>query len=195
MTQIKCENIILRDMIETDIDDYVRWFTTETEWTKWDAPWEHAETEEEKQRAEWMAYYKSVTELSADEIRWRFEIEYNGRHVGWVSSYLIDEEHEWIAASAVQDGQKVHRAIGIDICEKDIWGKGIGTAALRAFIQYCADSGCEELYTQTWSGNRRMLNCAAKLGFEVCNRAVEKREVNGERYDGLTLLLVRRDFP
>ena len=30
--QIKYENIILRDMVESDIEDYVRWFTTETEW-------------------------------------------------------------------------------------------------------------------------------------------------------------------
>ena len=26
--QIKYENILLRDMIESDIEDYVRWFTT-----------------------------------------------------------------------------------------------------------------------------------------------------------------------
>ena len=32
--QIKYENIILRDMIETDIEDYVRWFTAEREWEK-----------------------------------------------------------------------------------------------------------------------------------------------------------------
>lgn len=30
---IKYQNIILRDMIESDIEDYVRWFTTETEWS------------------------------------------------------------------------------------------------------------------------------------------------------------------
>ncbi|MBP5490257.1 MAG: hypothetical protein J6Y10_06625 [Lachnospiraceae bacterium] len=30
----------LRDMTERDIEDYVRWFTTETEWMKTDAPWE-----------------------------------------------------------------------------------------------------------------------------------------------------------
>lgn len=29
--QIKYEHIILRDMIESDIENYVRWFTTESE--------------------------------------------------------------------------------------------------------------------------------------------------------------------
>ena len=186
--QIKCEGIILRDMIETDIDDYVRWFTTETEWTVWDAPWEPVECDETAQRTEWTEYFESVRKLSDDELRWKFEIEYNGRHIGWVSSYLINEDYEWIAAAAVQDGQTVYRAIGIDICETDIWGHGVGAAALQTFIQYCVDNGCGEIYTQTWSGNKRMLRCAAKLGFEVCGRNVDKREVNGEKYDGLTLI-------
>lgn len=30
--------LILRDMREEDIEDYVRWFTTETEWGNWDSP-------------------------------------------------------------------------------------------------------------------------------------------------------------
>ena len=35
--KIEFENIVLRDMSESDIEDYVRWFTTETEWSKTDA--------------------------------------------------------------------------------------------------------------------------------------------------------------
>ena len=30
--RIEFENIVLRDMIESDIEDYVRWFTVEREW-------------------------------------------------------------------------------------------------------------------------------------------------------------------
>ena len=37
--RIEFENIVLRDMIESDIEDYVRWFTVEREWENWDAPW------------------------------------------------------------------------------------------------------------------------------------------------------------
>lgn len=36
--RIEFENIILRDIIESDIEDYVRWFTVEREWENWDAP-------------------------------------------------------------------------------------------------------------------------------------------------------------
>ena len=45
--RIEFENIILRDIIESDIEDYVRWFTVEREWENWDAPWEKEDTDEE----------------------------------------------------------------------------------------------------------------------------------------------------
>ena len=38
--KIKYKNIVLRDMIPEDLDQEVIWHTRETEWNKWDAPWE-----------------------------------------------------------------------------------------------------------------------------------------------------------
>jgi len=64
--QIKYENIILRDMIESDIENYVRWFTTETEWSNADAPWEPIESDEETERTSWREYYESVKDLPDD---------------------------------------------------------------------------------------------------------------------------------
>lgn len=111
------------------------------------------------------------------------------RQTHWISSYSIDENYEWVGE--IKDGQTVHSAIGIDICEPDTWGNGIGTNALRAFMNYCFDSGVDELYTQTWSGNVCMIRCAEKLGFVECNREINFREVNGQKYDGLTLKVSR----
>lgn len=185
--QIKYKNIVLRDMIKSDIEDYVHWFTSETEWSNTDAPWEPIETDEETERIAWCEYYESVKNLPDDVLRWKFEIELNGRHIGWVSSYPIDENYEWI--DKIKDGRTVYRAIGIDICEPDVWGSGIGTNALSAFINYYFESGFDELYTQTWSGNVRMLRCAEKLGFTECNRNIGIREVCGGKYDGLTFKL------
>ena len=184
--KIEFDNIILRDMIESDIDDYVRWFTVEREWEDWDAPWEKEETCEETERKKWTEYYESLKDRPENITRWKFEIEYNKRHIGWVSSYLIDENYEWV--SSKDNNIKTYRAIGICICEKDVWGNGVGTKALQAFIQYLIEHDYDELYIQTWSGNKRMLRCAEKLGFVVCNKDDDKREVNGERYDGLTLV-------
>ena len=187
--KIEFEDIILRDMIESDIEDYVRWFTVEREWENWDAPWEKEDTSEESERIKWAKYYESVKTLPDGAHRWKFEIEWNGRHIGWVSSYRIDENYEWIGKE--KDGQRVYRAIGICICEPEMWSKGIGSKALIAFMDYCFENGVNELYTQTWSGNVRMIRCAEKLGFIEYNRNVGTREVNGQKYDGLTFKIVK----
>ncbi|MBQ7077288.1 MAG: GNAT family N-acetyltransferase [Lachnospiraceae bacterium] len=189
MIKIEFDDIILRDMIESDIEDYVRWFTVEREWENWDAPWENEDSTEEIERKKWTEYYESVKTRSDDVLRWKFEIEWNGRHIGWVSSYHIDEKYEWIGE--VKDDQTVYRTIGIDICESDLYGNGIGTKAFRTFTNYYFDSGVDELYTQTWSGNLRMIRCAEKLGFVECDREVGEREVDGKKYDGLTFRLKR----
>ncbi len=189
MMKLESGSIILRDMIESDIEDYVRWFTVEREWENWDAPWEKEDTCEETERKKWAEYYESVRALPEDALRWKFEIEWNGRHIGWVSSYRIDENYEWVGKS--EDGQTVYRAVGIDICEPDLHGKGIGTKALRAFMNYYFENGANELYTQTWSGNVRMIRCAEKLGFAECGRDVGDREVRGRKYDGLTFRITK----
>ncbi len=182
--KIEFENIVLRDMIESDIEDYVRWFTTQTEWAEQDAPWEPIESDEETERTAWREYYEAVRDIPDHVRRPKFEIAWNGRHIGWVSSYLIDENYEWVGTP--EEGQIVHRAIGIDICESDAWGQGIGTNALRAFMNYCFAGGTDALHIQTWSGNGPMLRCAEKLGFQECGRIVGVREINGTKFDALT---------
>lgn len=189
--EIRFKNIVLRDMIESDIVDYVRWSTTDTEWMDFDTPWEKELTDEALEQKKWAVYYESVKSKPETELRWKFEIEYSGKHIGWVSSYMIDKNYEWISVDNIKEGQRVYRTLGIDICESDIWGKGVGTAALQAFTNYWFENGADELYTQTWSGNSRMIRCAEKLGFIECNRFINKREVNGEKYDGLTFVLMK----
>ena len=188
--RIEFENIILRDMIESDIEDYVRWFTVEREWENWDAPWEKEDTDEESERRSWTEFYASEKNRPDGALRRKFEIEWNGRHIGWVSSYHIGKDYKWVGE--VEDGQTAYRAIGADICEHDLWGNRLGSNALRAFINYFFENGEDELYTQTWSGNVRMIHCAEKLGFIECNRYAGIREVNGQKYDGLTFRLEKK---
>ena len=51
---------------------------------------------------------------------------------------------------------------------------------------YFINEGFTELYTQTWSGNERMIGLAEKLGFTECCRKPKLRTVRGQQYDGLT---------
>lgn len=106
------KRIILRDFIESDIEDYVRWFTKDIEWMGWYAPWENdKDYYEEMEKANWSNYYYNSLKEPDNRIRTRFEICINDEkktHIGWVSSYHSDNDYNYTKES-------VYRAIGIDI--------------------------------------------------------------------------------
>lgn len=169
--------------MESDIDNYVRWFTEDVEWMNWDAPWEmNLSANKEVERKEWEIYYNSIKDRPADVQRWKFEIECDGVHIGWVSAY---DDLEYIE----NPGGIV--AIGIDIPELTYRRNGHGTEALRRFMDYLASKGQKSLYTQTWSGNYPMLKVAEKLGFKEVYRVKDYREIDGQKWDAL---LLRVDF-
>lgn len=172
--------IILRDMLPSDIEDYVRWFSEKSEeidWTDYDAPWEKEETTPEAERAVWTQYYASVRAMPPEAMRWRFEIEADGVHIGWVSAYCD---------LGYLDNSENLPAIGIDIPERRFRRRGNGEAALRTFIDYLKNAGYKALYTQTWSGNLPMVRLAEKLGFKEAARRTGLRQVRGKKYDAIT---------
>ena len=169
--------IVLRDMREGDIEDYVRWFAKDTEWMRWDAPWEGEIPSEADARREWRAYYEAVRNRPADAFRWKYEIEADGLHVGWVSAY---QDMEYF------DNRDGHYAVGIDIPERSARRRGVGTQALAQFIETFRARGETVVYTQTWSGNAAMIALARRLGFREAARTSGVREVEDRRYDALT---------
>lgn len=188
--------ILLRDMVESDIADYLHWETVETEWQLWDAPWDY-EGRTEERRAEELQDYRAVLEmracaaplLEAGMMRTNLEIclddatdPARATHIGGLGSYRIDG-----AFRVSEDGP--HRAIGIDICDMRARGKGYAAIAMRLFIDQFRAHGLRELYCQTWSGNVRMICLAEKLGFRECCRKKGIRSVRGGTYDGLSFRL------
>ena len=170
--------LTLRDMRESDIEDYVRWFTTETEWGNWDSPWEgHFEGTEEEERKGWTEYYVSVKNMPDEVVRWKFEIDCDGKHIGWICAYtdlgyLDNPEEIW--------------ALGLDIPCMEGRKHGNGTKALQMYIDYLKEHGHKSFYTQTWSGNLPMIRVAEKLGFKEVCRKKDYREVRGNLYDAIT---------
>ena len=177
------KTVVLRDMIESDIEDYVKWFTDPSEqndWTYWDSPWEQEETSVEKERKSWTEYYQYLQTLPQDYTRWKFEIEADGQHIGWVSAYTD--------LGYVANAEEIP-AIGIDIPNKEYRNCGYGKRALNIFINYFRNKGCTALYTQTWSGNLPMIKLAQSLGFVEYARVKDMREVNNQKYDAITFKL------
>lgn len=190
--QIRYKNIILRDMIESDIGDNIRWNTTEREWELWDEPWEEDEPFDLAQfRKNEQRDFKILEELKkVNPFRWVLEIDYeDGTHIGTVDTYLLDDNYKRVTRKEIKENQHFSYALGIAIFEPFYWNRGLGTQALTAYIQHHLKNKNMEIYLQTWSGNIRMVKSAIKLGFYICDIQKDIRDVSGSKYDGLTLKL------
>jgi len=173
---LRNKDVTLRYIIENDIEDYIRWTTTETEWGEWDAPWEDDDSNDfvDRQRLALKDIPQFYSKLEIDDS--------SGQHIGWVSSYYID-------------GSKEKMAVGIDIPLVELRGKGYGESALSCFLAYLFNHlGHNILYAQTWSGNIPMLRLAEKVGFVEIERVINLREVQGGLYDALTFSISRGEF-
>lgn len=188
--RIMFDNITLRDYQLSDVEDEVRWTNVDTAWFYADTPWMTMEkVDPDELRADMTQIMES---MPGDAIRWRFEIEVDGRHIGMVSSCYLDENFEHTPWESIDqrknaEGNNSIREIGIEICEMDCWGKGIGTKALTAFMEYYRSLGEHRFLLKTWSGNKRMLGCARKLGFTEVKRQKGAHIVDGKEYDALVL--------
>jgi RimJ/RimL family protein N-acetyltransferase len=186
--KVKSKNnlILLRDIILDDVIDYVSWFSKDTEWMKWDAPWERDIEVDENvlYNRFYQIYHRNATQLKPDDIRHRFEIciqNEDQTHIGWISSYMIDDQYNY-------NIHGTHKAIGIDIPSPEFRKKGYGYSAIQTFIDYLNEQGIHDIYLQTWSGNIRMIEVAKKIGFKEVNRYPNLRLVDGKTYDALTFI-------
>ena len=188
--KIECDGITLRDYQLSDIEDEIRWTTADTSWFYEDTPWMAMEPVDPDELRRDMT--EVISGMSDDAIRWRLEIEVNGRHVGFVSSYLLDDHFQPIPLELIDPsknaaGNHSTRALGIEICEADCRGQGIGRKALTAFMDYYRGLGEHRFLLETWSGNTRMLGCAGKLGFVEIRREKGAYTVSGKAYDSILL--------
>lgn len=171
------KQVHLRPIQPKDIDDYIRWYTTETEWMNWDAPWE---MEDPIDMDDLIVRLKKRMNNNSGVMEIYLS---SGEHIGWVSSYYIDDDTTKLA-------------VGIDIPEVKYRSQGNGSKALEYWINYnfCEEKQMEEVYTQTWSGNEPMIGLAKKLGFQEVTRKIGIRQVRGNSYDALTFKLKRNSF-
>ena len=186
--EITFDDITLRDYRLSDVEEEVRWTNEDTAWFYSDTPWMELEPADPGELREDMLQIIS----GLPDIRWRFEIETAGRHIGMVSSYYLDENFEptpWESIDQNKNAQENHsvRGLGVEICEMDFWGRGIGGKALKALMEYYRGWGEHRFILETWSGNTRMLGCARKLGFTEVKRKKSAYTVDGKKYDGLVL--------
>lgn len=107
---ISFDGIILRDYQLSDVEDEVRWTNSDTAWFYANTPWMTIEpVDPEELRADMI---QIMAKHSEDAIRWRFEIEVAGQHIGMVSSYYLDKDFEPTPWNSI-DQQKMPRRIAL----------------------------------------------------------------------------------
>lgn len=83
----------------------------------------------------------------------------------------------------------------IGIGQKDLWGQGYGTDALRTFICFLFYQwNFRRLTVEIWDGNQRALSCYTNLGFIEEGRLREAYYIDGKYYDSVILGLLKEDY-
>ena len=175
------EWVMLRDWLATDVEPFVRWLA-QGEWQKFDAPWETAiiDVDEEKNR-KWLEKH-----LKNGDDSW-----FNKRAViakldntplGWVNHYG-------------EEGNPDVFYVGIAICEDAFLNRGMGTEALKLWIDYLFTVfDMHKLSLDTCSFNPRMVRVAEKVGFEYEGCQREMQQWQGEWLDRLHFGILRTEW-
>lgn len=182
--KIEGDKIILRDWEIADLDEYRYWNTDKHLWMDFDAPYF-----KKISAKEWEVFIpkleKRIRENNFPSIRNRLVIadKQTNQFLGTVSWYFQEKETNW-------------KSLGIIIFNEKYWTKGIGSEAFKLWIDYVfnSDKSLNRIDLRTWSGNKRMIRLAEKLGFkqEACFRSA--RIVNNEYYDSIAMGVLRSEW-
>ena len=176
------ERVILREQFPADVDIYLHWFR-HGEWRQWDAPWQGSIVKTPEEEAKFRAWFASLPEKEAPSPRKSTVIvTRDGKPLGWVNRYRPKNDPEdW--------------HVGIDICEDAYLNRGLGTEALRLWVDYLFEnSDVHRISLGTWSFNERMMRVAEKAGFTCEGRRRELREWQGEWIDYIAYGVLRQEW-
>lgn len=113
---------------------------------------------------------------------------------------IFTENDEFIGSVELYDitptrpRQAVEATLGIIIGEKDRWGHGYGTDAVRAVLQYAFGTlGLERVRLSTFEHNTRARRAFEKAGFHLERIVNSRGQARGPRRDAL-YVIDRRDW-
>lgn len=169
--------VLLRNRQPADIGEIETWLTDSAAlWREWDSPYIPPDQVDKVMRAH-IAYVKKVPPSANERL-----VTVDETVVGMVNR---DQEDEW---SDWWD-------LGIMIFNHHYWGKGVGTKALRLWIEDTFDqTHAHTLTLTTWSGNERLIRAAQRLGFHECMRIPEAHLIDNKRYDAMRYALLRKEW-
>jgi RimJ/RimL family protein N-acetyltransferase len=109
---------------------------------------------------------------------------------------LVDGERPIGAASLFRlDLENGSAELGISIGEKDEWGKGYGTDAVRALVDFgFGELRLERIHLEVWTENPRARRVYEKVGFVHEGTLRHDRFEHGEHTDGDVMSMLREEW-
>jgi RimJ/RimL family protein N-acetyltransferase len=145
--------VVLREKRISDARDDYRW-RTDLELARFDAARPFAAAFED-----YMALYRDELRYPSPYRRSLALEDASGRHIGNVMYYNIDATRR-------------EAEIGITIGEREYWGRGYGTDAVRTLVRHILRvTGFRRVYLKTLDWNVRAQRAFEKAGFQVCGRS------------------------
>jgi RimJ/RimL family protein N-acetyltransferase len=181
---ISGKRVYLRNQTPTDLDLFIYW-QTHGEWRHWDAPWE--------------GFNDELTPEQEQKIRDRF-LEICGskkpplRGRALIVAKNTDQALGWVNLYRKGDNSPVGY-VGICICEDDALNQGLGSEALKLWIDFVfTQTQIHKLGLETWSFNPRMMQVAQKVGFRYEGAEREVRCWQGQWLDLVHYGMLRREW-
>jgi [ribosomal protein S5]-alanine N-acetyltransferase len=166
---------ILRSLEPDDIPIYHRWYNDQ-EVNLWSS-----------------AAWPINTMLSEEEVEERFFVTQRESK----RFTILNKNQEPIGTTGFREVNIPARSgvLFIVIGEKEYWGQGYGTDALKLLLDYLfLQWNFHRVSLDTWDGNHRALRAYEKLGFQIEGRLREARFVMGKYHDAILLGLLRDEY-
>ena len=146
----------------------------EPEWKKWDAPYY------DYKPTPYDVFMEKAESYVGSKSFWGIEVD--GILRGIVSYYWEHEPSKWLE-------------MGIGFHEAPSWGKGLGTRAMRLWMNHLFTTmPLVRVGYTTWSGNKRMIRVGEKLGMSMEARIRKVRLYNGVYYDSIRMGILREEW-
>ena len=173
---ISGKKIRLRALEKSDLAKVWEWVNDEEVMWFWAAP---RNTQSLAEVEQWFARLQEVAGYSSKQ----FIIENEeGKTIGRIFYEHLDTRHQ-------------RTEVGMQIGEKEYWGRGYGTDAVIAFLDYLFNElGLHRVYLRVQSYNTRALKCYEKCGFIQEGVLRHHCFTRGKYYDELLMGILRDEF-
>jgi len=166
----------LRALEKSDLAKVLEWLNDEEVMWFWAEP---CNTQSLAQLEQWFARLQEAAGYSSKEFIIETE---EGIPIGRLNYHDLDTKHQ-------------RTEVGFQIAEKEYWGRGYGTDAVIAFLDYLFNElGLHRVYLRLENYNTRALKCYEKCGFTQEGILRHHAFARGEYHDEVMMGILRDEF-